>query len=294
MADAEPLLVTYATHAQGMYDELRNSGHAITVGGWGTAWNGFMDKFRYLIEVAGSVAPDDVIIFLDGFDTKIKGDPRLAVARFKTLGCRMLVSTGTLENSLPPLVRKRLFGTAGVVANSGLYMGYAADVHDILVKCTRVAHGGDDQRALNLVLASEPPGRVAIDAERRVFCNLAYSERFPSVYDGIDTVFLGFNGTLDGSRNLFRKVVTYARSFVVEVVVVVVAVAVALAARSKGSRVPSGRALLLVLLGALAVYVAMVVADLPVVLTRVLLGVAAFAVAFNLASALRGLTRSSG
>ena len=40
-------VVTYATHSQGMFDELMNNQYGVDVKvlGWGEKWNGFKDKF---------------------------------------------------------------------------------------------------------------------------------------------------------------------------------------------------------------------------------------------------------
>ena len=163
------VLVTYATHAQGMFDELMQSGHDIIVGGWGTKWTGFMNKIRFCRDVAARQPPNTIVIFLDGFDTKILKNPKVAVERFLEYGCRVLVSDGTIENQLPALIRQRIPAVEGhSVANSGLYMGYAADIYDILNKVLHVEHK-DDQRGLNIVMQSEPPGRVVIDKACRVF-----------------------------------------------------------------------------------------------------------------------------
>ena len=217
------VLVTYATHAQGMFDELMQSGHDIIVGGWGTKWTGFMNKIRFCRDVAARQPPNTIVIFLDGFDTKILKNPKVAVERFLEYGCRVLVSDGTIENQLPALIRQRIFAVEGhSVANSGLYMGYAADIYDILNKVLHVEHK-DDQRGLNIVMQSEPPGRVVIDKACRVFCNLSRTERSPRKYQKKDAVFVQFNGQIDFSFNMFKKTFGYCFEFRSEIVIMVIA-----------------------------------------------------------------------
>lgn len=86
-----------------------------------------MDKFEFMITFLNKLNPDDIVIFVDGFDTIINGHIEEAVVRFKKkfANCKVLVSYGTLENHLFPYVKNKMFGTFRDVANSGLYMGYA-------------------------------------------------------------------------------------------------------------------------------------------------------------------------
>ena len=222
MENIDFVIVTYATHAQGMYNELMQSGHHIIVGGWGMKWNGFMDKIRFCRDIAAVQLPNTIFIFLDGFDTKILKDPKLAVQRFLTYDCRMLVSEGTFENTLPYFIRQRVFSASGTVANSGLYMGYAEDVCDILSKILQV-EDKDDQRGLNTVIRNEPPGRVVVDTECRIFCNLGFEERVPSIYEMKDAVFIQFNAHADFSLNMFKKILGYCLEFKIELTIIIFA-----------------------------------------------------------------------
>ena len=39
--------------------------------GWDTKWNGHKDKYKGILKYIESKNEDDIIVFLDGFDTKI-------------------------------------------------------------------------------------------------------------------------------------------------------------------------------------------------------------------------------
>lgn len=218
-----PLVVTYATHSQGQYEDLVESYPKIHVGGWGSKWNGFMDKFHFMIDFLSGQSPSRIVIFLDGFDTVVKGDPREAVARFESMDCKMLISTGLVEATYPPFIRKRVFATSGIIANSGLYMGYAGYMKEILERATLAAHDGDDQKGLNIVIQNEPCGHVRLDTERYIFCNLGPHERSPEVYDAFDTIFLGFNAKLEWDWNCTRKMAKYVSLFYVEFLIIFLA-----------------------------------------------------------------------
>lgn len=211
-------LVTYATHSQGMYEQMMNSGYDITVGGYGKKWCGFMDKFHFMIEHTSKLPPDTIVIFLDGFDTLIKQDPEIAVKRFLTMDCKVLFSSGITEKNVPAFMRKRLFGTVATQANTCLYMGYAKELNECLTKTLQLDHLEDDQRAINILVRNEPCGLIKLDLDRRVFCNLAFHERTPDIYDKLDAVFLGFNAspTLWG-KSILNKIGFYSGRFKVEI-----------------------------------------------------------------------------
>ena len=202
-------VLTYATHAHGMYDELV-ADHDVVTGGWGTRWTGLMDKFAYVQAFAEAQDPEHVVVFVDGFDTRIVGDVAEAVAWFRREGrAGLLVSYGTLESALPSLFRRRIFGVESrVCCNTGMYMGYCGDVARILRRCREVDHRGNDQRALELgrALQDEP---IRVDVAREVFCNLSLKERLGKPPTAAPV--LGYNRTLDAT--FARKACGYVRYF---------------------------------------------------------------------------------
>ena len=205
-------IITYATHSQGKFDQLLQDCPSIHVGGFGTKWNGFMDKIKFVHEFAQNKEPEHIIIFLDGFDTSIAKHPKLAVKRFKKQGCRILLSHGTLESTMWRSGRRRIFGVNDhTVANSGLYMGYARDIAALtaeMIECD-VA---DDQRALNIITHRRHNFDIKVDYDHRVFYNTTFSDRDGRVIDS-NAVFLGFNATLGFDKASVRKVLGYLTQF---------------------------------------------------------------------------------
>lgn len=208
-------IITYATHSQGKFDQLLQNYPSIHVGGFGTKWNGFMDKIRFVHDFASKCKPEHIVIFLDGFDTSINKPPTLAVKRFKRKGCRILLSHGTIESTMWRAGRRRIFGVNDyTVANSGLYMGYARDISALtaeMIKCDVT----DDQRALNIITHRRHDFDIKIDYDHCVFYNTTFSDRDGSVIDS-DAVFLGFNATLGFDKASVRKVLGYSAQFVPE------------------------------------------------------------------------------
>lgn len=199
-------IVTYATHEQGMFRKLVHNPFraSVRVLGMGLPWKGFFDKLKAVREYAIRLNPEDVLIFLDGFDTQIMADPRDALAIWKKIfGARVLVSKTPRLFGLSVLdsyVERRIF--RGDI-NSGMYMGKAADISYMLAKAMEKEKDskGDDQCALNLA-AAELGGLVRVDRDELIFKNLTYRER-KNLQPGTNpfqAIFYSFPGTVSTAR----------------------------------------------------------------------------------------------
>lgn len=218
-------VVTYATHAEGMFDDLKRRVSNLVVGGFGDTWRGVVDEIAFVRAYAGAQSSDHVVVYVDGFDTRVVRHPSVAVRRFQQElpTCRVLLSYGTNESEMSAF-KRRIFGVRhGPVASCGLMMGYAKDLHDLLqsVEATAVS---DAERALNLVLQAERTPTVRVDVERRIFRNLSHEELRSASPPAGDAVFLGYNGTI--AKATCRTVLGRASRFVPEVATCVVGLAV--------------------------------------------------------------------
>jgi hypothetical protein len=160
-------IVTYANKSQGMFEDLvKNTfGVPIKVLGWGTKWNGFNDKYRGMSEYLKTKRDTDIVIFLDGFDTKINKDPRDVMKLFEKCDCKVLVSKG-------PNPGDHLLGTckAGIPANSGMYMGYVKFLK-VMIDDALSYTCEDDQVNLNMVCKKYP--FIKVDDTQLIFENVS-------------------------------------------------------------------------------------------------------------------------
>ena len=87
-------IITVATHKDGKLQELIDNkfNYNITVLGMGQTWTGFKMKNELALEYINKLQDDDIVIFLDGFDSEIKLEPNLAVERFKKNNYKLLFS----------------------------------------------------------------------------------------------------------------------------------------------------------------------------------------------------------
>ena len=159
-ADIE--VVTVATHADGWFDALaascRRTGLAPpTVLGWGEPWCGFMHKVRAVRACVADRPPRALLLFVDAYDVLVLA-PAAADLRRRYDACRgdrpVVVGVERSADPLSAWLKRYKFGgcAPGRILNSGVYMGPAAALADLLDRWLAVAAAtgdNDDQRTLN-------------------------------------------------------------------------------------------------------------------------------------------------
>lgn len=161
-------IITYATHRFGTFDTLIETVPDIIVLGWGTKWTGFMDKFKGVLEYLDSVPDDEVVMFVDGFDSIIKKDLSDVEYVFKSMNCGVLVS-GHENDFMNTYIAPKIFTSCrNTIVNSGLYMGYAKYLKYMLIEALKSGED-DDQRALNMICSKV--NFIKIDTDHIIFEN---------------------------------------------------------------------------------------------------------------------------
>ena len=77
-------IVTFATHEEGTLNDLVHNQYnvPIKVLGFGEKWTGFKMKFEYVYDYIQTLPENDIVVFLDGFDSEIKGNVNDALSIF--------------------------------------------------------------------------------------------------------------------------------------------------------------------------------------------------------------------
>tara|TARA_Y100000389_G_scaffold203874_1_gene253868 strand:+ start:470 stop:1222 length:753 start_codon:yes stop_codon:yes gene_type:complete len=179
-------VVTYATHSQGMFDELVKD-NKVKVLGWGKKWNGFVDKYKGLYDYIKHKPDDMIIIFVDGFDTKINRDPKGAIELFKKRGYKLLFSRDAVDDKL-----NIVFGTCkdGITINTGLYMGYVKYLKHFLESMLKQKCKDDQVIANNNCKNFD---FIDIDKENEIFFNSASITKY-FVPINHNAYFIGYPG----------------------------------------------------------------------------------------------------
>lgn len=198
-------VVTYATHDEGMYQELINNKFDIPVKvlGFGTKWKGFMGRIKAYKDYLDNCDPNDIIIFVDGFDTLIHKPLDIAIKRFLDFDTEILMSKD--DESAFNLLTNKVFGICkdNMRINGGLYMGYARSLKKYLNYLLNKNETSDDQRNMNSA-CKYFKNMFKIDENSIVFANLNTSNihRIKGNYDEINACFIGFPGQMTLNRQM--------------------------------------------------------------------------------------------
>lgn len=206
-------VITYATHDQGMYQDLINNEFGIPIKtlGFGTKWKGFTDKVKGFVKYLNTCEPDTIVIFIDGFDSAIVKPLDVVIQRFLDYDTEILLSQDNCISYLKPLTIK-IFGTCqnNITVNSGLIMGYARSLKKLYTYLIDKNESEDDQRNLNSA-CKYFKNMIKIDMNKTVFTNLKPTEieRITKNFTNLDTCFVQLPGEISYDRVIRRGIKEY-------------------------------------------------------------------------------------
>jgi hypothetical protein len=207
-------VVTYANKSFGLFEQLVHNDFDVRVKvlGWGRPWNGYSDKSKGLLEyINESKSDDDLIIFVDGFDSKINRDPKDVKTIFDSYGCKVLFSKD--PESFSRAVTRAIFPSCSdAVANAGMYAGYAKYLKIILEdELSRTCQ--DDQVNFNDMICNTYDF-IQIDTEQKLFENIATTNHGKKS----DAIFVSYPSTL-GIRRALRSITEYLQYLYVYILI---------------------------------------------------------------------------
>tara|TARA_B100000085_G_scaffold283894_1_gene315607 strand:- start:2051 stop:2671 length:621 start_codon:yes stop_codon:yes gene_type:complete len=165
---------------------------------------------------------DDIVVFVDGFDTLINKDLAGFEEKFRDTGAGIVVSAD--PESFGKYVSQNIFGTCDGkhVANTGMYVGYARDIKIVLADALDMSCE-DDQVNMNALCSAYD--FIQVDDDRVFFENVSPMTDTKNVSSS--AYFVSFPGTLEFGR-IRRALREYAQFFRVDfVVLALIAIAIA-------------------------------------------------------------------
>ena len=201
--------ITVATHNEGLYEQLINNKYnvKIKVLGYGKKWTGFKMKFELLNEYLKKLPEDDIVVYLDGFDTKLVSNPHNLKKDFLNFNTKILFSKDEkLIGPLTNFIFKNCYDK--YVANMGLFMGYVKFVKNI-VKDLLIEKCKDDQVIVNNKLCSKYRKFIKIDIHNKIFQNNNYYNNKKT-----NAYFFQYSANLDFKR-VYRSIFEYAQFLII-------------------------------------------------------------------------------
>lgn len=195
-------VLTFATHKEGTFDDIINNKFNIPIKvlGYGQKWTGFRMKFDYVYDYIQDLNDNEIVFFIDGFDSYINGDLDVAVERFKNMNENVVFSLQNPSSAIFPLelnkiLIKNAFGSCHneLIANSGLYVGYVKYLK-IFLKEAVLQKCNDDQRNLNTLCKKYD--FIKVDRDNKIFKNISNITEL----EKSNAIFVQFPGTPSFNR----------------------------------------------------------------------------------------------
>jgi len=201
-------VVTVATSVKGKFNELINNrfNTKVNVLGFGEKWTGFTMKFNLVSKYIEDLDDNDIVIFLDGFDSLIMKDPEDAVRKFKNKNVQLLFSKES-GNGGKLSISKYIFGSCkdNIVANVGMYMGYVKYLK-LVLNSVRDLTCKDDQVLINQ--NCDHFNFIDIDRNNDIFQNLSDKTQYNQ-----NATFVSYPGEISFYRILERGIFEYSQFF---------------------------------------------------------------------------------
>lgn len=168
-------LITVATHEQGYFENLKqtcaNNGVELEILGWGKPWKGFTYRIDLLKEFAKSLPSDDIVMFIDAFDTIVLRHQDEIVKEFldfeKATGKHKIWMSyeHTHHDPLIRYLKNKIFPDINL--NAGTYMGRVEDLQPMWDRTLAVSEqikSKDDQTCLSYMYKNDPDkGNIVLD-----------------------------------------------------------------------------------------------------------------------------------
>lgn len=198
-------IITVATHNEGMLNELLDNSfnQNVKVLGFGQKWRGFKMKYELIYEYIKNKSDDDIIIFIDGFDSIINGKTDDAVKIFKKNNYKMLFSKNNPISFLDRKIFNECIGD--IIANTGMWMGYVK-YSKILLKELIKDKCNDDQRVLNNHCKSFD--FIQIDTNEEIFYNRDRYDK--NTNKNYKPIFISYPATFSINR-FYRSIFEYGQ-----------------------------------------------------------------------------------
>lgn len=137
-------LVTVATQSERYFPILVESckkyGADLVVLGWGQPWEGFLMRFRLMMEYLDTLDDDDIVCFIDAYDVVLLTPLDILENRFRSIGAKIAVAVEKKSE------REYFYGSCqNKSINAGTYIGYVSSLKDML-KDICISHNCEDSK----------------------------------------------------------------------------------------------------------------------------------------------------
>lgn len=178
-------IVTVATQSQYYFPYLVEScernGLNLEILGFGEEWKGLNWKFKKMIEYLQVLPRNDLVCFIDGYDViccrNLREMPNVFYKLKKKHNCKIIVAENKDINIINSLLASFYFGKCnGKLLNSGMYIGLAGDVLNIIQNSVKLDTKDESNDQVILTkYCKKNPKEIYCDIKNELFLSLTYS-----------------------------------------------------------------------------------------------------------------------
>ncbi len=204
-------VITVATHSEGNYENLIHNNYNVNIKtlGFGEKWNGLIMKYELVYQYIQNKKDDDIIIFLDGFDTVICNDYSSVIDYFISQDKKVIYSVDNVPSGIKKYLYNRVFFKEGndVSINSGMYIGYVKYLKIILKDILKKGFKSDQKATVQIYQTYD---FIGTDKDEVMFKNKIMQTKMNTSKN--DPPFVSFPGFIYPNR-LYRCVFEYSQYF---------------------------------------------------------------------------------
>ena len=178
-------VVTAANKSEGYYDILKEScirnRCELTTLGFGEKWGGYVWKYKKMREYLKTIKPNDIVIFVDGFDVIMTEDIDTVMKKYKKFEKDIVISIA-YESDYSKHIAKRLYKLVEYngneySVNTGLYMGKCETLlkmYDLIDQNHGFKNYNEDQLLMSVFLNNSKKFMkkyIALDTKANLFNN---------------------------------------------------------------------------------------------------------------------------
>ena len=172
-------IATVATHSERYLPVLEkmteDRGIKLQKLGFGKKYEGHFMKDLEMIEFLKPLPKDDIVVFLDGFDTLMLSDKEEVIKKFKESGKKMVISVENIRNSF--LTHSYHFQKVQEkFINTGLYIGYVGYVLEFLKEMYSQDYNKKSNQTTWSSFLNKPTQKInlddfGVDSSSKIFLN---------------------------------------------------------------------------------------------------------------------------
>lgn len=177
-------IVTYTTHKERYYNVLLESCKRYNIElkniGMGKSWKGFKEKSKEFLKYCKSLQENDIVCFIDGFDTIALSNVKELESKFRKLKQNIVCSkAGNTSAFISKYIQQKIFTKCNSYrVNSGMIIGYNKQLQQYLEKYVN-SDIEDDQ--IFLIYECQKNNNIYVDNDNILFYNYCETDTYTVV-----------------------------------------------------------------------------------------------------------------